>query len=464
MKHALSYHDYQNVCAIANETDDKYQKQYLQTIDCLFTHWTAKLGHDKICVLGFILSRTLKYGKAVAGIPFPAFLGGVVSERCATAITSALKISKNTLRNILKELIEDGFLHAFFPEKRRGIVDTFTRYFEIDFKKLQKLRTIGSEIMSMLRTPKVKKEPVDGDVKARPALAQPRAPRLPKLGDLSIIHHELAKANIASPSARRVPLAQPTSKRIERSRPAPTEPEVVATPTASPTPKADILARMDALQASAKARRDAKASKLGNVALMKQTQLQAVIDRSMEKYYPDLPRLVVTGKAFGAMKSHLKRSAPADIPDFINWVLRSWPELATQHARTALRKLAHGDAKSFAPMPHAPNFGAFGFRMPYFLACYNNRKAEDARMGTFAERDTAAIDKANRATVAARQEAASLRALLRKTNEERRSQQERRVETRVDDKPRRAAYDLSTEQDLPTWESFAENKTNDKRK
>ncbi len=461
MKHALSYHDYQNVCALANETDDKYQTQYLKTIDCLFTHWTSTLGHDKVCVLGFILSRTLKYGKAVAGIPFPAFLGGVVSERCATAITSALKISKNTLRNILKELIEDGFLHAFFPEKRRGIVDTFTRYFEIDFKKLQKLRTIGSEIMGMLRTPKVPKAAVE----ARPALATPRAPRLPKLGDLSIIHHELGKPNTASPVAQRVALAVPTSKRITRSRPAtvptpaPTEVETVAPRSTA----ADILARMDALQASAKAKRDAKASKLGNAALMKQTELQAVIDRSMAKYYPDLPRLVVTGKAFGAMKNHLKRSCPADLPGFINWVLGAWPQLATQHARTALRKVAQGDTKSFAPMPHAPHFASFGYRLPYFLACYNNRKAEDARMGTQEERDTAAIEKANRATVAARQEAASLRALLQKQSAGRRQQEERRAAPRVDDKPRRAGYDdLSIEQDaLPTWESFA---INDKRK
>lgn len=222
---------------------------------------------------------------------------------------------------------------------------------------------------------------------------------------------------------------------------------------------------MDAMQAGAKAKRDAKASKLGHVGAMKQDSVQAVVDRAMAKYYPDLPRLVVTGKAFGAMKNHLKRSAPADIPDFINWTLGRWSELSIQHARTALRKMSQGDTKDFAPMPHAPHFASFGYRLPYFLACYNNRKAEDARMGTQQERDTAAIEKANRATVAARQEAASLRELLRKQSMDRRQKEERRVTPRVDDKQRRAAYDLSIEQDaLPTWESFATNVKTDKRK
>lgn len=484
MKHALSYHDYQNVCALANESDEKYSKQYLQTIDCLFTHWTARLGSDKVCVLGFILNRTLKYGKAVAGIPFPAFLGGVCSERCATAITSALKMSKNTLRNILKELIEDGFLHSFFPEKRRGVVDTFTRYFEINFKKLQNLRDIGSQIMGMLRTPKAKKEVAEGDttpVKARRVLAQPKVERrdlvtgscLPNLGDLSTIHHVLGKPNTASPAARRVALEDKPDqetpaknfavKRIVRTRPVPTavptEDKVEARATAK-----DILARMDALQLAAKQKREAKAKTITGAGSLKQGQLQAVIDRSMQKYYPDLPRLVVTGKAFGAMKNHLKRSCPTDLPEFIDWTLRSWSQLATDHARTQLRRMAHNDKTQFAPMPKAPYFGDLGFRLPYFLACYNNRKAMDGKMGTQETRDLEAIAKANRATVAARQEAASMRVLLQKANEERRKQGERRVEPRVDDKPRRAAYDLSQPQEIPTWESFADNAPQNKGK
>lgn len=209
---------------------------------------------------------------------------------------------------------------------------------------------------------------------------------------------------------------------------------------------------MDAMQAAAKARRDAKAKSATGVrpAALQQSQMQALVDQTMAKYYPDLPRLVVTGKAFGAMKNHLKRSAPADLVDFINWTLRSWPQLAEQHAQAARKALADPTKPKSQPMPYAPNFGALGFRTPYFIACYNNRKAEDARMGDRETRDTAAIKQAQRAAAQAQQEAASLRALLRKQQDERRNDERR---SRVDDRQPRAGYDDSEQDDttFPTW-------------
>ncbi len=450
MKHALSYHDYLEVCSLAEQKDEKYFKQYLSAIDSLFTHWTNTLGHDKVCVLGFILSRTLKYGKAVAGIPFPAFLGGVTSERCETAITSALKISKNTLRNILKELIEDGFLHAFFPEKRRGIVDTFTRYFEIDVKKLQKLRNVGSEIMGILRQPKPK---TIADQASRKVNS-----RLPKLGDLSIHTHVLDKSNtarVASRQDREEQLPTPAIKRILRTRPI--EPTPAPTPVAEPAPREtsqQIMARMDALQSAAKQRREDKIKGAKGVkpAAIKQDQLQAVVDKAMTKYHPDLPRLVVTGKAFGAMKNHLKRSAPADIVEFVEWTLRSWRELAVSHAKSARKNLGDATRKQYDAISSAPNFAAFGYRLPFFLACYNNRMTQDSALGTQEQRDLEAIAKAQRAATAAKQENASLRALLRKQHEERRGTTERRDPPRVDDTERSSGYDDSLGQDdLQAW-------------
>jgi hypothetical protein len=439
MKHALSYHDYRALCSIAEQKDENCLSEYTAAIDSLFTNWTSTLGHDKICVLGFILSRTLKYGKRVAGIPFPAFLGGVTSERCQANITSALKMSKNTLRTVLKELVDDGFLHAFFPEKRRGIIDNFTRYFEIDFKKIQRLRSVGSQIMGILRQPKAA------------TVAKQSVSRLPKLGGLSIVPHKIPKGiYTVSPAAHgsdvEDEVQQPaTTRRILRS------PRRVATPTDAPTPAResadDILARMDKLQADAKARRAAKAAtgKAGKATAIQQHQLQAMLDEGMEKYHPTQPRMAVTAKAFGAMRNHLKRSAPADFSDFLNWTLASWGELAQSHAKTRMRRITDDNRKQYEALPSAPNYAALGFRLPFFLACYNNRKAQDALLGSKDDRKDAALEKAQRAAAQAREENASLRALMQK-----KQQQTRAIAT-----PRPAAYDDAIGQDsLPSWDSL----------
>lgn len=453
MLQALSYHDYRAVCALADKKDVKIERQYLAAIDSLFTNWTSKLGHDKICVLGFILSRTFKYGKAVAAIPFPAFLGGVSSERCGMAITSALKMSKNTLRTVLKELAEDGFLNVFFPEKQRGRIDNFTRYFEIDFKKLQNLRSGGSVVMGILRQPKPKKISENEGQPIRRSMNS----RLPNLGDLSRKTHGIPKGIPTACGGQDEEEKPVPTKRILRTPRAATikaKPQDVTPPPAQPvlTVK-DILVRMQQMQDDAKARRDArsKSAKGATGYSLKKEQLQAVIDGAMSRFYPDLPRMVVTEKAFGAMKNHLKRSAPQDIPDFVEWVIRSWGELSLSHSRSARNRLKNGEANQFEAIPHAPHFPSFGFRMPFFLACYNNRKAENAMMGDREQRESEALTKARRAAAQAQQEAASLRALLRN-----KQPQEPRRSARVDDTPRSTEYHDSLEKDdaLPAWESF----------
>ena len=304
--------------------------------------------------------------------------------------------------------------------------------------------------MDILRTPKAKKQ-VENEEKTASTLRQPRVSRLPKLGDLNSIN-ELGKPNtVASRRAPPSPTGDFAIKRILRTAPA-------KAPAATSVPKetsAEIMARITALQTASKQRREEKASSATGVkpSALRQEQVQAVVDRSMTKYYPDLPRLVVTGKAFGAMKNHLKRSAPVDFIDFINWVLRSWSELSQSHARSLRRKEGQGVQTDFSTIPRAPNFAAFGFRLPYFLACYNNRKAEDARMGDKDTRADEALQKAQRAAEQAREETRSARILLRK-EQERRKEIERRQLPRVDDSERRAAYDDSRKEinDLPEWE------------
>jgi hypothetical protein len=419
MKHAVSYHDYLRVGALARQNSENYRSNYFRAIDNLITNWTKTLGHDKVCVLNFILSRTLKYGKAVAAIPFRAFLEGVSSEKYERSITSGLCMSKNTLRKVLDELQDDGFLHVFYPEVPPGKIDTYTRFFEIDFKKLlglKPLRQIGSEVMAILRIPKkansapaTRAPEGDGPPVAPPPprLAQPRrmlraeatqAPaRLPDLGDLNMEHIQIPNG---------ICTAAPAGRGLDREDPQ-------RTPV-----MAALYAKLDAISAASRARRSAAiaASKAGHPSAVTQQQLQAMLDAAMAQFYPALPRLHVTGKGYGALKNHLKRAAPADLAAFVHWTIGAWSDLAQRHAKGAMRAEAHG-GKPQQPLPYAPDFTTFGCRLPYFLKCYASNVAEVARMGTFEQRDHAAIAKARAAAEHAKQENAALRQQLRRQRE-----------------------------------------------
>jgi hypothetical protein len=460
MKHALSYHDYRALCSFAEQKDENICKQYSSTMDALFTYWTKTLGHDKICVLGFVLSRTLKYGKAVAAIPFPAFLGGVVSEEYQRSITSALNISKNTLRNVLKELVEDGFLHAFFPEKRRGVVDNFTRFFEIDFKKLQRLTSKGSSIMGILRTPKSAKSPVAGRENSKENTPEKSVLRLPKLGGLSSIHKIPKGIYTASPAARGTGLEDeqpetnieqpvPTVRRLTRTRPAAATP-IATQPTPAPlSGVASLIQRVHQMQQEFRDRRAAKvrSAKGATSAALQQQQVQAMLDSAMAKYFPNSPRMAITGKAFGAMRNHLKRSAPEDLDDFINWTIRSWSELAQQHSRSARKNLGDSTKAKFEPLPFAPNFNSFGYRLPYFLACYVSRKAETAALGSRDTRQDELLERTKRALAHTRQEIVSLRAVAQKAQQE--ARERRSATTRI--------HETSYDNDIPAWDDSEEN-------
>lgn len=435
MNYEVSYHDYRELCALSSQKVQNNCDTYSKCIDALFTHWTNKLGHDKICVLGFILSRTLKYGKIAAGIPFPAFLGGVCSEEQGRAITSALSMSKNTLRRVLKELVEEGFLHVFFPEKRRGVLDNFTRYFEIDFKKLLHLGSKGSQIMTILRQPKAKKVSSD---EPENTLRTPRKARnsgLPNLGDLSIPYKKTSKD---------VSTAEDGGKDEQ-------EPSVIKRITRSVRPTVQQLRdKLDAMQQQMREKRAAKAKAAATKPArgLTQADVQALFDRAVTHYAPNGPRVVVTGKAFGAMRNHLKRNSPADFADFVNWTVAEWTTLATRHAQHVRKQAKSGEGLQES-IPRAPNFNAFGYRMPYFLAAYNNAKLDTSLWGSEQERQKAAIAKANRAADAAKKEAESLRALLAKqkrigTATERQSSEA----PAVSNTPRRPALD----NELPTWE------------
>jgi hypothetical protein len=182
--------------------------------------------------------------------------------------------------------------------------------------------------------------------------------------------------------------------------------------------------------------RDRRAAKVRSAkgatsAALQQQQVQAMLDSAMAKYFPNSPRMAITGKAFGAMRNHLKRSAPEDLDDFINWTIRSWSELAQQHSRSARKNLGDSTKAKFEPLPFAPNFNSFGYRLPYFLACYVSRKAETAALGS---RDT-------------RQEIVSLRAVAQKAQQE--ARERRSATTRI--------HETSYDNDIPAWDDSEEN-------
>lgn len=428
MKHALVYPEYVTVCRFAHQShrdNPDLRQEYYRTLDSIASGYAKGFTPDKISVLLFILNRTLKLGRLVADIPFPAFLGGVTSDTFRRSITSGITISKNTLRKVLKELEEEGILHTFFPAKMRGVIDHFTRYFEIDFKKIQKLTSVGSRIVNMIKTKMetLRENRLNAPKNSRnlaKTTAESASLRLPKLGglgskrthvSLSVMYSDeqpVAPDPIergAEPEA--MPASRTTVRRIVRT--------VRATEAAAPqdaTHVAQVVAtvreKLDAIAASAQAKRATKIAEAKKITAknVQMHQLQAIVDDVMARFYPELPRMAVTGKPFGALKNHLKRSAPADVADFLKWTLCAWPRLAQDSARKARRDstTAEGRAKpQYAALPSAPHFATLAFKLPFFLACYNNQQAINGKMGAPDTRKDDEIAKLKKAVVHAHQ-------------------------------------------------------------
>lgn len=370
MNHAITLPDYLGIDKLIygfNATSAALKQQYFKTLDSIVTHWQKKLGAHKVCIVNFILNRTLKFGKIAEKIPFPAFSGGVSSEQVGQ-ICSGLDISEMTLRKCLKELSDDGFIHVYFPEKAAGKMDRAIRFYEINFKKLQHLTHNDGEIMGILREPRDKKgvKVDDENSETRPL----------NLGDLRT-YNRLTKVN----QYRSAPPA--TAATVETSLKS----------ISKPSDKlAAILQDMEQRQAVMKEKAAARRAKRATASTESKNPtltipgMQAKLDELMGKYFPQLPRLIVTGIPLGKMKKSIALSTPDDLDAFLDWTIRNWPELADQQQRAADRRIKNGEPNRGTVMPRSPQFDALAYRYNYFIKAYSTYLVERGALGDRTDR------------------------------------------------------------------------------
>lgn len=100
--------------------------------------------------------------------------------------------------------------------------------------------------------------------------------------------------------------------------------------------------------------------------------VQALLDSAMKQYLPDLPRVIVTQKPFGLFRKRVL-AASLDVAKLIEFSIREWPTLASQNRVAYMRN--PDKASKGTPLPAAPTFSTFAYRLPYFIAAFANNRA-----------------------------------------------------------------------------------------
>jgi hypothetical protein len=187
--------------------------------------------------------------------------------------------------------------------------------------------------------------------------------------------------------------------------------------------------------------------------------MQDVFDAAMPLAPAGTPRVLVTGKAYGALKKKLKESSPSDFTQFVRWMLTYWHNVATQHRKGRERKIAAGDAPTYEALPASPDFTTIAYRYPYLLKAFASHQAEGTRFEDDAKARDAKDAKIASLTAALQQSKGNertLRTQLTKTKEvareEAATESRRKVQTRTRPSVQRR---VSTDPDqLPTWEEL----------
>ena len=419
MLHEISYQEYQRVETIARPDNIDLCKEALRTYQAIFTFWNKELGADKISILGFVINRTLRYGKYAEKIPFSAFMEGVQTEEHGM-LCAPVGVSHNTFRRILRELINDHFLFELFPKRTPGKKDVAVRYFEINFKKIQHRQyNEQGEIMVLLRTPKAQKIG-----KVLPNLV------VPKMGVQSIsnVHtyvcNSIPKGMLLADSAA-IEAGSETMDSVK-----------------------EVIARMNAAR-DAKQAKQLAIAKTKPASGLKKIDVQTMLDKSRKEFSSSTPRIYVTDKAFGVFKKRLADSAPASLPEFFDWLIVHWQIIAQQNLKARSRKLRTGDVDQSAPIGLSPDFDTLAYRFPYFLKCYNSYVAERSVLGTKEDQQEAEIARLKRANENLRVEKNDLAKKAYARPRQPIAEPLRRV-TRSISKPLTEATD-----ELPTWEEFS---------
>jgi hypothetical protein len=345
MQYDLSYKQYCLIATLISKKSRKFEIEYHRTLDKLVVAWSKKLGPDKLNVLGFIASRSLKYGKIAEAIPFPAFLDGSANEEGRAF--SGLDYCERTLRKIINELVNSDFVHTYFPERVKGIMDRSYRYYEINFKKIQNLTYRHGEIFTLLETSDY---PQEQEITKNAPLAKIATRRSQSLLDPNTL---LNTTKVVNRITKVIHLgdASPADTSLQ--------------PESFKKKRVDQELRMQA------DRNDLLSYKPTSI---KKGDLQKIIDGAMQSYYPKPSRMQISEKSLGFFKKRTLQIDGFDLEDFMGWVIANWDYVSNAHRKAVARRGSAGliGKESITYIPLLPDFNCLTYRLPYFLRSYEN--------------------------------------------------------------------------------------------
>lgn len=413
---------------------DYMAKVYRRAVHSIVSQLGKELSTSEMSVLLFVADRTLFYSNLSATITKDQFSKGMHRTDTGEMIFSGINISEMTLAKCINSLVARGLLHVGVCTNADEKSETRVRIYAINCKSLINIDIMDEEKPMVLRIPREKK------VGATPPL---------KLGDIYTHSSDTKVSHIggsATDSGIRIPRMQTTTK-----------PRATATPI-----QANIRDRVAALQQQGTARKAEfiATAKATPGSQLTKASMQAIINPLMADFFPALPTMRVTDKPFGKLRKDLKIQPLPDFAGFLHYVISSWEQIASDHARAGKRQAAQGLRQTYSPMPNSPDFTTLAYRFTYFLKCYNSHVTQNTQLGTVDQRKDEEAERLRRQIAQLREENASHVQVARKA---RMAQQRapRPVPIRevppptirsLRTPPARPAVDIMDDLEIPTWD------------
>lgn len=290
----------------------------------------------------------------------------------------ALGVPITTLRRHLKQLTEDDFICVYFVASGLNGSNDELKLYEINFKKVVAHNKSDAKTRELLE--QIDKNVVQEMVEKCHLPPTILVPPLPfwqgspiyntYIDNIYMYSNTLAKANNPLSAVSDTPRTIENfsvCKKVEevdilKSISIPKKVRVLST---RPDSVQDVIANVQTKRIAVSATRIADAS-AGDITVK---SIQALLDSAMKEYHPNLPRLVVTAKAFGVLRKRIQSATVRNLVDFVNFSIREWNSIADRNRAAFLKNPSRAKG---SPLSASPTFNEFAYRLPYFIAIYSS--------------------------------------------------------------------------------------------
>lgn len=374
MLYTIAEREFVGLLVEKSESISSRTRYVLPVLHAMNAYWVGLLDPSTFVVLTWLINRTIVRGKAADQISITEFTSTTTDRDSGGLVSAGLPMSGNTVRRHLKLLSDAGILHIYAVKSQHRDTETRPRVFEIDCKKLvEAANPLPSDLALM--------QEIDAEVDVEngpPHPLQKLNPPSHRLKGASQIYREISsgldKSNLYPPrSAAAGSAGENLTPEVE-------ETNVKPLPTPKYPRRAVVRRDESAVESIARIKSAHRVNEGGRAdaaaggALTTQN-LQALIDKTMRERLPELPRVVVTQKPFGVFRKRIE-SANVDIAKFVDFALSQWSLLASQNRAAMLKN--PDKARRSTPLPSAPNFTTFAYKLPYFIAAYANNVTSTA--------------------------------------------------------------------------------------